>query len=136
MTISEFLNAQEPERKKVLSSIHKIITESNPKAKARIGSMMGKEMILYEVEGAFTYALASVKTHMSLHNIIMYGHAPLYSKYSKLLSKAKFQKGCVNFKNAEQMPLDVIKEFMTESVKCAPKYLEMYRARMAKMKKA
>jgi hypothetical protein len=134
MSITEFLNSQEPERKKLLTAIHKIITASHPKLKPRMGDMMGKEMIIYEIDGAFTYALASVKDYMSLHNIIMYGHPPLYAKYSKLLSKAKFQKGCINFKNAEQMPMDIVKEFMQESAKAAPKYLEMYKARMAKKK--
>ena len=134
MSVTEFLNSQETERKKILTAIHKIIAESHPKLKPRMGDMMGKEMIIYEIDGAFTYALASVKDYMSLHNIIMYGHAPLYAKYSKLLSKAKFQKGCINFKNAEQMPMDIVKEFMQESAKAAPKYLEMYKARMAKKK--
>jgi hypothetical protein len=134
MTPSEYLKKQDADRKEILTSIHKIIVESHPKLKARVGDMMGKEMILYEMDGAFTYALASVKTHMSLHNIIMYGHAPLYAKYSKLLSKAKFQKGCANFKNAEQMPLDIVTEFMKDSAKAAPVYLEMYKARMAKKK--
>ena len=134
MSITEFLNSQETERKKLLTDIHKIILETNKNVKPRMGDMMGKEMIIYEIEGAFTYALASVKDYMSLHNIIMYGHAPLYSKYSKLLAKAKFQKGCINFKTAEQMPLDIVKEFMTDSAKAAPVYLEMYKARMKKGK--
>ncbi|HWY97702.1 MAG TPA: hypothetical protein VNY36_01345 [Bacteroidia bacterium] len=134
MTVTEYLNKQEPDRKKLMTAINKIILETNKKVEPRIGNMMGKEMILYEIEGAFAYALASVKTHMSLHNIIMYGHAPLYAKYSKSLSKAKFQKGCINFKSAEQMPLDVVKNFMEDSAKAAPVYLEMYKARMAKKK--
>jgi hypothetical protein len=135
MAIHEYLNKQAPERKQLLSDIHKIISETNPKANAKIGKMMGKEMILYEVEGAFTYALSSMRGYMSLHNMIMYGHAPVYSKYSKILNKAKFQKGCVNFKNAEEMPLDTLKEFMSECEKASPKYLEMYKARMSKLKK-
>jgi hypothetical protein len=134
MTVTEYLNKQEPDRKKLMTAINKIILETNKKVEPRIGDMMGKEMILYEVEGAFVYALASVKTHMSLHNMILYGHAPVYAKYSKLLNKAKFQKGCINFNNAEQMPLDIVKDFMTDCAKAAPVYLEMYKARMAKKK--
>lgn len=134
MTIAEFLNQQEPDRKKLLSSIHKIIVETNPKAEARIGKMMGKEMILYETEGAFTYALSSGKSHMSMHNIIMYSHKPVYDKYSKLFTKAKLQKGCINFKNSEEMPLEIVKEFMKDSQKASPIYLKMYKERMAKKK--
>ena len=135
MTVTEFIKGLGPDRKGVISSMHKIVTENHPNLKSRIGEMMGKEMILYEYDGAFMYALASVKSHMSFHNIIMYGHAPLYAKYSKLLNKAKFQKGCVNFNNQEQVPLNVFKEFIADSVKAAPVYLEMYKARMVKTKK-
>ena len=71
---------------------------------------------------------------MSLHNMIIYGHAPVYEKYSKLLNKAKFQKGCINFKSAEQMPAETVKELMQDCAKAAPKYLEIYKARMAKKK--
>jgi len=134
MTITEYLSKQEPERKKLLSAIHKIITQTNKKAKAEMGEMMGKEMIFYKIDGAFIYALASVKGHMSLHNMVLYGYKPVYEKYSKLFSKAKFQKGCINFKSEEEMPLELVKEFMTECAKASPKYLEMYKARMEKKK--
>src|SRR5579885_1753522 len=135
MAVLEYIEKQTPERKKLLSEIHHIIVETNPKAQARIGKMMGHDMILYEVDGAFTYALSSMRSYMSLHNMVMYGHAPVYAKYSKILNKAKFQKGCINFKGEEDMPLPVVKEFMTECANAAPKYLEMYRARMQKLKK-
>jgi hypothetical protein len=64
----------------------------------------------------------------------MYSFAPIHAKYSKLLSTAKFQKGCINFKSAEQMPLATVADFIKESYIAAPKYLEMYKARMAKKK--
>ncbi len=135
MTVTEYFNQQGPERKKILASIHKIIVETNKNVKPRIGEMMGKEMVFYEIDGAFIYALSSVKSHMSIHNMVLYGHKPVHEKYSKLLNKAKFQKGCINFNTAEQMPLDIVKDFMTDCANAAPKYLEIYKARMAKKKK-
>jgi hypothetical protein len=66
--------------------------------------------------------------------MILYGYPPVYSKYSKLLNKAKFQKGCINFNSAEQMPLETITDFMKNCATAMPKYLEMYKARMAKKK--
>jgi len=134
MTVTGFLAGQEPEKKKILTGIHEIILRNHPGLKAKIAKMMGKDMIIYEMDEAFVYALSSVKTHMSLHNIVMYSYAPVYAKYSKLLSKAKFQKGCINFKNAEQMPLETVRDFIKESYKAAPQYLAMYKARMTKKK--
>jgi hypothetical protein len=134
MGITEYINKQEPERKKLLVSIHKIILDTNNKLKPKIGGLPGKEMLIYEIDGAFIYALANVKTHISLHNLVMYAHKPIWDKYSKLWSKAKFGKGCINFKNAEQAPHDIIKELMIDSTKAIPVLQEVYKARMAKKK--
>lgn len=134
MTAKEFLDKQEPERKKWLTAIHKIITASHKKIEPKGGKLMGGDAIIYEIDGMFLYALTSAKAHMSLHNIIMYGHKPLHEKYSKLLTKAKFQKGCINFTSGEQMPLNVIEDFMKESAKAAPAVLEIYKQRHQKKK--
>ena len=104
MTPIEFLEKQDPERKELLKSIHKVIVENDKTVKATVGKMMGKDMILYNCPGSFKYGLASVKEHMSLHCLPIYGDKKLYEKYEKLFSKAKLQKGCINFKNADEMP--------------------------------
>ena len=47
----------------------------------------------------------------------IYGSPILYSKYENLLNKAKFQKGCINFKSAEEMPLKIVKQLMADCSK-------------------
>jgi uncharacterized protein YdhG (YjbR/CyaY superfamily) len=110
MTIDEYLAKQEPERKALLTSIHRIILKTNKKVSAEVAPMMGSDMIQYKVDNYFQYALASQKNHMTLHVLPMYGHKPIHEKYSKLLKKAKFQKGCINFKNADEIPYGKIQE--------------------------
>jgi hypothetical protein len=114
MTITEFLSEQEPERKKLLSSLHELILKTNPKVIAEVAPMMGNETIQYKFNNNFVYGLASPKAHMSLHAMPIYISKPIHEKYSKLLKKAKLQKGCVNFKNADEMPLDIAKQLLTE----------------------
>ena len=63
------------------------------------------------------YALSSVKSHMSLHLMPIYGSSPLHAKYEKLLPRAKFQKGCINFKEAEEVPLPVVKALLADCAK-------------------
>jgi hypothetical protein len=41
----------------------------------------------------------------------------LHAKYEPLLDKASFQKGCINFDNAEQMPLHILKELIIDCSK-------------------
>jgi hypothetical protein len=117
MTILSFLSDQEPGRKQILLAIHDTILKFDKNAKPEVGSMMGKEMIIYKTSGIFKYGLSSVKDYMSLHIMPIYGSSKLHSKYEKLLNKAKFQKGCINFKNAEEMPLDVVTKLIDDCSK-------------------
>jgi|ERR1700722_12907165 hypothetical protein len=117
MTISEFISNQPAERQKLLSEINEIIILEDKNVKADIGPMMGKEMILYNAPGTFKYGLASVKQHMSLHLLPMYSSPELYAKYKELLPDASFQKGCINFKSAEEMPFKIIKQLMHDCSK-------------------
>jgi len=137
MTAKEYLDKQEPARKKLMSAIHKIILDTNKNVVPSVDKMMGVEMIQYKYEGdIFLYALASNKDYMSLHLMPMYGYKPIHDKYSKLLNKAKFQKGCLNFADAEAMPLNIVKDLLhaCASIDMSP-FFEHYRKQMKKKKK-
>ena len=47
----------------------------------------------------------------------MYGSAELYAKYKALLPQAGFQKGCINFNNSAQIPLETVKQLITDCAK-------------------
>lgn len=133
MSITTFLSSLPPERKTLLSQLHKVIMQEDKSVKASIEPMMGKEMIVYKAPGTFKYGLSSMKNYMSLHAMPIYGAAALYKKYQQLLPKASFQKGCINFKNEEEMPPEIVKLLIRE---CAPfdllKLKEAYASKKAK----
>jgi hypothetical protein len=79
--------------------------------------MMGKEMIMYEEGNYMKYALASAKSHLSLHCLPMYMRADLHIKYAELLPAAKFQKGCINFTDAAGMPVAIVAALVAD---CSP----------------
>ena len=106
MSVSEFISGQLLERQRLLSQIHKIIIQEDKTVKAAVEPMMGKEMVVYKAAGIFKYGLSSVKNYMSLHVIPIYASPVLYSRYKDLLKTANFQKGCINFKNENEMPLE------------------------------
>ena len=60
------------------------------------------------------YALAGVKNYMSLHVMPIYGSKSLFSKYKSLLPKANFQKGCINFRSEEEMPLEIVRQLISD----------------------
>ena len=123
MTPKQYLDTLPSDRKEVISKLRELILKSDPLVREVVGGMMGKEMLVYMQGDVFKYALSSVKQHMSFHSMVMYGSSTrfggsgLREAYEKLLPKAKFQKGCINFKNAMQMPLDIAEKFVKEMAK-------------------
>jgi len=117
MTISKFISKQSADRQKLLSGIHETIIQTDKSIKPVVEPMMGKEMIVYKSSGIFKYGLSSVKNYMSLHAMPIYASYPLYSKYKSLLTNAKFQKGCINFKSETDIPLDILKQLIEDCSK-------------------
>ena len=117
MSISAFISKQPLERQELLSQLHEIIIQKDKTVTAVIAPMMGKEMIIYNAPGFFKYGLSSVKDYMSLHVLPIYGSKTLYEKYKGLLKEANFQKGCINFKNKDEMPLNIVKDLIADCSK-------------------
>jgi hypothetical protein len=117
MTVAEYISTQDTARQSLLTAIHDAILKNDPSVEAKVGDMMSKTMILYTDRDFFKYGLASVKDYMSLHCLPIYMNPPLHNKYEALLPKAKIQKGCINFKNETEMPLDVVTQLLID---CAP----------------
>lgn len=135
MSIVDFLKKQDPSRIKVLSDIHELILRTDVSVKAEMGSMMGKEMIIYKESGMFKYGLACGKDYMTLHVMAIYASSPLHEHYRKLLEKAKFQKGCINFKTSMDMPLDVVGRLLGDSAAVNMKTLyDQFRNKAVKTK--
>src|SRR5882757_4163117 len=111
--IQDYINSQPKDRQKILSDLHTVIIKNDKTVTPVIEPMMGKEMIIYK-KGMMKYGLASVTQYMSLHALPMYMHPTLHPKYKSLLDKASFQKGCINFTSAEQMPLAIVAQFIAD----------------------
>ena len=114
MEIKTYISNQPLERQIILTNIHEVIIENDKSVKAEVGSMMGKVMIVYKGKGVMKYGLSSVKNYMSLHAMPLYGSTVLHAKYKTLLHKANFQKGCINFINESDMPLEIVKELIID----------------------
>ena len=117
MTIPEFIAGLPADRQQLITTLHETIIANDPKVTFSIKPMMGKKMIMYEEGCYMKYALASVKSHMSLHCMPIYMNAPLHAKYTPLLPGAKFQKGCINFTDADQLPVAIAAALVAD---CAP----------------
>ena len=132
MSIEAYISAQPPERQPLLKALHQAVIDNDKTVNATVGLMMGKEMILYNAPGTFKYGLASVKQYMSLHVLPIYGSPVLYEKYKALMPRAAFQKGCINFKSEDEMPLDIATALIRD---CSPIDLAKIREEYLKSRK-
>ena len=114
MTTPEFLASLPADRQELMNTLHETIIANDPNVTFAIKPMMGKEMIMYEEGCYMKYALASLKSHMSLHCLPMYMNPALHAKYADLLPAAKFQKGCINFAEGASMPPAVVTALIVE----------------------
>jgi len=114
MSITEFISGAPGDRQAVLTALHEAIMANDPTVTPVVKPMMGKEMILYEERSYMKYGLASTKNHMSLHCLPMYMNPALHERFEKLLPEAKFQKGCINFKDEAEMPVTVVARLIAD----------------------
>jgi hypothetical protein len=114
MSAADYISQMPAERQDILTAIHEAISANDPSVIPVVKPMMGKEMILYEERCYMKYGLASTKNYMSLHCLPMYMNPSLHAKYVSLLPAAKFQKGCINFTDGEDLPIIVLAELIAE----------------------
>ena len=133
MEIEVYIFSQPTDRQKILLDIHKAIIENDKSVIAKVELMMGKEMIVYKGKGIMKYGLASMKNYISLHLMPIYGSLTLHSKYKTLLPLANFQKGCINFNNENEMPIEIVRELIID---CSSFDLTKMKEEYLKSKKA
>jgi len=115
--IRNYILTQPADRQSILSDIHSLILDKDKSVIPEISPMMGKEMIIYKSNGMMKYGLAGVKNYMSFHILPIYASRTLFEKYKSLLNKASFQKGCINFDTGEKMPLDIVRQLVSDCSK-------------------
>jgi hypothetical protein len=114
MTITDHISQLAGDRQQITTTIHELILKNDPNVEAVVGTMMRAEMIIYNQRNYFKYGLANAKDHLTLHVLPIYANAPLHAKYVQLLPGARFQKGCVNFKNVTEFPLHILEQLIKE----------------------
>jgi hypothetical protein len=119
MTPKQYLATLGKPQRDLFETFRKIIMEADNTVTEKVGKAMGGgDSLVYEQEDVFKYCLAITKQHYTLHSLVMYANPKLMEDIKGKLKKVKFQKGCINFKSAEDFPADVLKELMTASAAC------------------
>jgi len=135
-SVSEYLNSLEPERRKAIEAVRKVILKNLPKG---YEEAFNWGAIVYQIplkRYPDTYngqplayaALASQKNYMSLYLMGVYGDNDTEKWFKKRFAesgkKLDMGKSCVRFKRLEDLPLDVIGETIARIP--LEKYLRKY----------
>jgi hypothetical protein len=116
MTTNQFLKLLDKDDRNIISQLREIIIKADDSVKETVSSIMSIEnALVYTQEGVFKYGLAKTKDHFTFHSMVMYGNEKLKSGFSTQLKGAKIQKGCINFKNLEQFPLEAFRKHLEAS---------------------
>jgi len=111
-----FIDGLEADLKAYFEQLRSIITTHDPNVVEKVGDVMSaKNGMVYSQEDTFKYALTSSKHHFSFHSMVMYANPDIWQLTQDLLPTVKQQKGCINFKKTEQLPLEAFTKLIKQS---------------------
>jgi uncharacterized protein YdhG (YjbR/CyaY superfamily) len=105
VTVDEYIAAADPDRREALRALREVIRDAAPRAREEIRH----KMPYYDYHGDLI-AFASQKNHFSV-----YVMGPRLADHLHELGKLDCGKGCIRFKQLEELPLDVLREIVRET---------------------
>ena len=123
LSYEQFLDSLPPERRGEVERVWQVVRESVPDGYCE---EVTAKFLTFKAAREWYVALASQKNYLSLHLTPIYVYPELRAKLDAGGKKLKCGKGCINFKRAEELPLDVIGEIIGAS--SAADYVEKMRS--------
>ncbi|HKR02622.1 MAG TPA: DUF1801 domain-containing protein [Pyrinomonadaceae bacterium] len=104
-----YLDGLPPERREAIERVWQTVRESMP---AGYKEEIGPKFLTFKAEDEWYVSLANQKNYISLYLTPVYVFPELKAKLDSSGKKIKCGKGCVNFKRAEDLPLETIAEIV------------------------
>jgi uncharacterized protein YdhG (YjbR/CyaY superfamily) len=105
--VDEYLSKLDPQRRTALAEVRSLIQEIVPSAVESVRYRMPT----YDYEGAMLCAFASQKQYMSL-----YVEPRILDGHRWELQHLNLGKSCIRFRRLDQLPLDVVRKVLGETV--------------------
>lgn len=122
LSYEQFLDSLPPERRGEVERVWQIVRASMPDG---YREEVTAKFLTFKAEGEWYVALASQKNYISLYLTPIYVYPELRAKLDAGGKKLKCGKGCISFKRAEELPLEVIGEIV--GANSAADYVEKMR---------
>jgi len=108
-----FLDLLDSEDRAKMERYRTEILKIDNKVKEKPSKIMSIEnALVYEEEGVFKYGLAKTKHYYTFHSMVMYNNLDISDFIKQNTTVLKIQKGCINFKSFNELPIDLFKEIM------------------------
>jgi hypothetical protein len=118
MEIEQYISTLSQTEQQAISQFRKVILENDKVVSESFGKFMSNpNAISYNEQGVFKYGLTIAKNYISFHSLVMYSNPELMDDLKSKLPKAKFQKGCINFKSLDEFPESILVGHMQISSK-------------------
>lgn len=118
MEIDQYINTLSDSEQQVIRLFRKAIMENDSTVSESFGKFMSNpNAISFNEKGVFKYGLTVAKNYISFHSLVMYANPELMVALKLKLPRAKFQKGCINFKTLDEFPTSVLTEHIQNSSK-------------------
>ncbi|MEI2272428.1 DUF1801 domain-containing protein [Sphingobacterium sp. ML3W] len=118
MEIEQYISTLSQTEQQAISQFRKVILENDKAVSESFGKFMSNpNAISYNEQGVFKYGLTVAKNYISFHSLVMYSKPQLMDELKSKLPKAKFQKGCINFKSLDEFPESILVDHMQISSK-------------------
>lgn len=107
LSYKQYLTELPPERRGEVEKVWRVVRESMPGGYVE---EIGPKFISFKAGEDWYVALANQKSYVSLYLIPLYVFPELKAKLDASAPRLKCGKSCINFKSADELPLDVIAE--------------------------
>jgi hypothetical protein len=109
LSYERFLASLPDERRESIDRVWQVVRESVP---AGYTEKITPKYLTYMAGDDWYLALANQKNYISLHLLPVYLFPELKAKLDNSGKKLKTGKGCINFKRADELPLETIAEII------------------------
>ena len=110
ISYNSYLKSLPPERREEIERVWQVVRENVP---AGYTEEITPKFLTYMADGEWYLALANQKNYISLYLCSIYVFPELKAKLDSAGKNLKCGKSCINFKRAEDLPLDTIAEIIS-----------------------
>lgn len=109
LSFKQYLAGLPPERKSEVEKVWRLVRENIPRGYVE---EIGPKFLSFKANDNLYIALANQKNYISLYLMPLYIFPELKAKLDSSGKKLKCGKSCINFKRADELPLEVVGEIV------------------------